>query len=496
MPYNPPNKDTVHFVGGVGTKADRNQNNGGGCTKTAWDGSGSLSEFMGTNGGPKTSAVNATYTNSTKTVTATGIGNGVTVGTLAYVSGTNITSGVYEVTVVTDNDNVVLNDIDATGDNTDTTINVGGALDTLQNAVDNNSTKAGNYNRTVYTNLDETLTAAVDFDAGSGSSVSNTWKRVIGFNTAPGDMDEGGTYCQGPLDAYQNGINPGSSVSYDANNQAIDVFVVSIDNIEFRNLYLHNTDALAGNQAVSFSGTPENTVFRNCKFADVFRALVGSGIVGVTVLDCYFHNDLAQQAFYFSASSDGGMVLGCVFYKTTAKAHIYWDGVGMTFQKNLFVGGVRGINLLGRALFSNNTFYNQTTECIRVAALDATLVEFNNIFGLEAADDYAVYIVNNSGSVIYSDYSWAYCPAGGFTVDPWYDATNNKDIKGANSTKDVDPQFVDAANGDFRSLEPAVLCGGRSDVAGSPGQIGAIIQKYKFAQRARAVNLSRLAIFR
>jgi len=100
------------------------------------------------------------------------------------------------------------------------------------------------------------------------------------------------------------------------------------------------------------------------------------------------------------------------------------------------------------------------------------------------------------GTVMYSDHSWAFCSAGNFTVDPWYDVTNDKSFMGPNSTKDINPQLVDAANGDFRPLNPDVLRGGRPDIAGNPGQIGMVIQKYQFTQRARQVNRGRLAIIR
>jgi len=58
------------------------------------------------------------------------------------------------------------------------------------------------------------------------------------------------------------------------------------------------------------------------------------------------------------------------------------------------------------------------------------------------------------------------------------------------------PLFVDAANGDFRPCNPAVLRGGKPDIAGNSTQMGAVVQKYQFANLGRAANMRRLAVIR
>lgn len=175
-----PNEDTVVIVGGLGTQADKNSLNGGGATKVAWD-AGSPSDFIGTNGGTITADTAVTYSNGTTTFSKTGIGTGVTVGTLAYVSGTNITAGIYEVTART-NDTIVCANIVAVGDNTDSVVNVGGALDTLQNALDNDVNNATLYNRYIYDNIaTETIAATIDHDTNSGGVNSKLY--IIGYNS-------------------------------------------------------------------------------------------------------------------------------------------------------------------------------------------------------------------------------------------------------------------------------------------------------------------------
>jgi len=53
----------------------------------------------------------------------TDVGAGVVAGMMAYCTGTNMTSGVYEVLVVTDDDNISIG-VTATGDNTDSTVDI------------------------------------------------------------------------------------------------------------------------------------------------------------------------------------------------------------------------------------------------------------------------------------------------------------------------------------------------------------------------------------
>lgn len=58
------------------------------------------------------------------------------------------------------------------------------------------------------------------------------------------------------------------------------------------------------------------------------------------------------------------------------------------------------------------------------------------------------------------------------------------------------PEFVDAANGDFRARNKLVLRGGEPDVTGRVTQMGAILQRYQFAQRGRMANFARLGIIK
>jgi len=315
------------------------------------------------------------------------------------------------------------------------------------------------------------------------------------FNTTPGDMDKGGSYYQGPLDAYVNGIDTSKCITYDAQDNAIDVFTVNgQDNIEFCNIYFYHTSSASDHNGVEFFTTPVGIKFVNCKFDDVYRGLNGVAEV-VSLVDCYSHS-LESYFIDLQTGSYSPVIIGCVISMAPLKGGIRLYSGGLIIS-NLLTGGNQGIVIIGDLVTASfNTFYNQSLKCIRVNGTTSVLIEYNNIFMPAAVDDYAVYIDDDKGTILYSDYSWAFCSAGNFTVDPWYDDTNDKSFMGPNSTKDIDPQLVDAANGDLRPLNPAVLRGGRPDIAGNPGQIGAVTQKYQFAQRARQVNQGRLAIIR
>lgn len=190
MAYAAPNEDTVVVCGGLGTMANAAELNGGGATKVVWD-AGSPSDFINTNGGPKRTA-SCAFTTASKNLNGTDIGNGVTVGTLCYVStgdGAHITAGIYEITTVTDNDNIVCAQIDDDGTNdTGVTVNVGGAIDTLQHVFDNPVNDAALFSRYIYINgivndADGTIPVglAIDIDVNVGSTT--TMVIVVGYNS-------------------------------------------------------------------------------------------------------------------------------------------------------------------------------------------------------------------------------------------------------------------------------------------------------------------------
>ena len=182
---------SIFFVGGTGTKAGNA--NCGGCTKDWFDTSFTqLSDIMSDNGAPLIAVTGGTFTNATKRVFQTSAFSGAQIGMVAYVAGTNIVTDRYKITDVISSSEIELSGIGASGDNYDTTVNIGGAFDDLQNALDD--TSAVNYDCDIYVNKDTILTDTIDVDTGGGSVVRNTHKRISGFHIVPGDMNYGGQY--------------------------------------------------------------------------------------------------------------------------------------------------------------------------------------------------------------------------------------------------------------------------------------------------------------
>ncbi|KKN74435.1 hypothetical protein LCGC14_0390550 [marine sediment metagenome] len=189
--YVAPNENTVIVCGGLGTMANAAQLNGGGATKAAWD-AGSPSDFINTNGGPITNDTGVTYDHTgngegERHLSKAGLGTGVTVGTLAYVSGTNITAGIYEITGVPDGDAILCANIVASDDNADSVVNVGGAIDTLQNVFDEVANNAALFSRYIYINgivsdADGTIPVGVAIDIDVNVGTTTTMVIVVGYN--------------------------------------------------------------------------------------------------------------------------------------------------------------------------------------------------------------------------------------------------------------------------------------------------------------------------
>ena len=470
---------SVFFVGGTGTKAGNA--NAGGCTKAWYDANfTTVTDIMGSNGAPLVAATSCTYTHSSKRISKAGAFTNAEAGMVAYLAGTNITTGRYKITAKVDNDTVEVSGIVATGDNTDTTINIGGAFDTLQNACDN--TDASSFDVTIHTNKDETLSATLDIDTDGGSIADNSRKYILGFYQTPGDQDRGGAYYRDATHGW---------VGFDGNDMADELIEIGLglDNISLRNLYLHNIDTVTVHSLlkVFYSGTfPENIHVKNCKFDDGYRGIY-TYARNMLIEDCIFNSLISNYQVHFKCYN--GQLLNCEFNTASGKTAIFTD-LGELIAGCIFKGGSRAIQVdRYNCLALNNMFYGQTSACIYLDDNEASLTDFNNIFDPAAVDDYAVQVAN--GTVLSSDYSCAYCTAATSVLD----AGHAWPEKGPHSIE-VDPEFVSAGGGDFRPRNPEVLRGGKPDIEGHATAMGPVLQKYQFIKRARPVNLGRLQLVR
>lgn len=371
MAYLAPNKDTIVAVGGLGNQTDKAQLNGGGATKTVWD-AGSPSDFIDTDGGPKFTAANCTFATATKTLAATGIGIGITVGTLCYVSvgdGPHITEGVYEITTVFDNDNIVCAQIDDDGnDDTGVTVNIGGALDGLQNALDNSVNNGASYNRYIYDNIaTETIAATIDADTYGGSDATRIY--VIGYNSTLTAKAE--VIITTDQDLTTNALLKIATVDY-----------LSFYNIDFN---CGGKDGNLGGYGVygAATGDGQSTVFYKCKFR-------GAEIDGVymATTQCLFircEMNLNGRYGYNGVGANASSLLGCSVHDNDNHG-IYIRPNDAAFNFNLVYdngkdGTGSGIHFLyggNRSFFIGNTLHGNADDGVQMHSADTQSVYFNN----------------------------------------------------------------------------------------------------------------------
>lgn len=194
MAYVAPNEDTVMVCGGLGTMADADEFSGGGATKAVWD-ANAPGDFIDVNGGTITDDADAAFDYGDKTITAVGIGVGVTVGTLCYLDDgaaeASFFAGRYEVTGVADNVLTFAN-IELSGIDTDqangVTVNVGGAIDTIQHVFDFPVNDATLYSRFIYINgivndADGTIPVGTAIDIDINKGTTTTMVVAVGYNS-------------------------------------------------------------------------------------------------------------------------------------------------------------------------------------------------------------------------------------------------------------------------------------------------------------------------
>ena len=230
-------------------------------------------------------------------------------------------------------------------------INVGGALATLQHALD--TVDATDFDMDIHINLDTAV--AVDDDVFGGAVAKNTKRKVIGYKTIPGDMNYGETYYQSPIDSYNDGIDTNCFVGIDGGGGNIQVLTIDgIDNTIWENLYIHNTDKALNNNAVHCLNTPENPVFINCRFDTVSRVITNNSANGMQFRECMNGDDCGHQLI---ALGLGGLIINGVWQEPIdSSAGIIGVAVGASgiITGNVVIGGTYGIRALGYVLAKNN----------------------------------------------------------------------------------------------------------------------------------------------
>lgn len=334
---------------------------------------------------------------------------------------------------------------------------------------------------------------------GSGDMANNIKIRINGFHTTPGDMDAGGQYHQSPYEAYLDGIDSDCIVDIDGNGSAFSVMEIDAkENIEFGNLYLHNTDTLTGNHCVCVKNQSDGLGFERCFFDDAYRGIAGvnnanAPVDALLIKNCYGGPNFAKGAL---AKVTGvlNFIIGCVLDVNTTKGGIAVEGSGGILD-NLVINGGNAVTANGSVCIEHNTIYNSLFSAVFVHNASASAIVRNNI--LVPDKDANAINIHTAGGSVRNDYNCIWGADGNQLATPF---NTNKlggtaPVLGDNSVE-ADPEFVGVGSGDFRPRNPLVLRGGQEDVAGNLGQMGAILQRYQFGQRGRTVNLARLGIIR
>ena len=294
---------------------------------------------------------------------------------------------------------------------------------------------------------------------GGGSPVNNNWLRIIGCDSVTG--------LPLPLGQY---------VILDGNSSSNSLMSICCSAIRFWGVRFTHVQE----ECIYIDEGYTNFVFDNCQIDDVsIGILMLSEAKNLHVMNCRFATPISQ---FMQIEGKNVSIINCLLRGTSVSNGIYLYGAELIVLNNAFCQCNEAITFsqevdITKAFVFNNVFYQQTSESIR--AEQGALVAVNNIF-YSTVENY-VPIYRTGGIIHYEDFN----------------ATNKSSgLTGLNSLHNVDPLFVNPSVYDFRPRNPLVLRGGMPDLAGNPTQIGAILQKYQFANRARSANLGRLSIFR
>lgn len=338
----------------------------------------------------------------------------------------------------------ILIDLTWVDDGVDTVnIAIGGAVPVvdatfdLQDVLDDSLGSAVANNVDIYITGTGTLTSTLVIDAGGGSTT--TFKRLIGADASYAPHGRG-TYTVLTADTADLAGTPLVQID--------DISYTIIENIEFT---LFGDAATSGEDCFEILNTTArtNNHFFNCKFDSGYIGLnFGGSSKGVS------YSDVAGCTVvgHISKAMDGVNTNGRYFnnyIKGTTATMVELDGIGCLVSGNIISGGGIGLyfpeNSAGYEIF-NNSFYNQTSQCI--GANDARVVRmcvWNNLFWVADKDNDEP-IESTAGVIFFveEDYNKTNAVAGQSSM---LTGANSKHTRWSDTETNV---WRDAANDDFR----------------------------------------------
>jgi hypothetical protein len=492
-------KDSIFFVGGRGTKAG-DSNAGGGATLEAWKDSAKLnkdlSNVMGADGdvlsgdgawsgGAGFGCIVAEGASGkiriTRAVTANFLDCKVGLVAYCYFPAT-YTTGRYEVLVVDPSGYYIDVDLTYTADG-NCSVKVGGAFDTAQNNWSNTDATNG-YSVTIHSNKSQSktngdFTATWNLGTASGSLTNKSFKRLVGFTTQP---EDGG---QITFDGEDNAaFSPNGGVCFDDVIECVIFENVTVENAyigwkssassSVANIRFMNCQGNGGTGGGFWLTTGRSYVLIGCQANNNslrgFYIVYASGYPNHLLINCIAHSNV-REGFCDVGGRYGSVLLGCLAYN---------NGNGGTKYSGFMTNSFYGCGAVKNCVSYNNGKHGFEFKRGNPIAINC-IAKDNGQYGFYA----------DTSLPLMAPYV-AYCCAHG-------NSSGQYSLPAAlpgQSSIEQDPQFVNAANGDFRPCNPTVLRGGKPDISANPTQMGVVLQKYQFGDRERIANIARLRIIR
>ena len=317
-----------------------------------------------------------TYTNGTTLFEKAGLGTDALVGMYAFISGTNITSGYYEITARAAG-SITCANIVASGDNADSVVNIGGACPItggggvagdfdLQDVLDSTPGSAAANNVDIYTVGTGTLTASLNIAVGGSAT---TVKTLVGANTS--------YVVDGTRAILTTGVSLATGLI------AIDSGASSVT---FRNLDLDANGVGKGDYGIyNNTDAEESIVIKNCLIhdADINGVQHGGSTVGDewAIIGCEIYDNRGSGIRARSTARGVVYVVGCDIHNNTVYG-IYGGNYTRAHKNTIYNNGDSGIfNSNASTLpksFIGNTIYSNGGDGFESVASSELIVIANN----------------------------------------------------------------------------------------------------------------------
>ena len=274
--------------------------------------------------------------------------------------------------------------------------------------------------------------AKFDIDADDGI-------KIKGYYSSTGDQDYGGAY-------YKDDTNGWAVI--DANNGAYPVFEAGgVENISIQNI--KTIDANTGQYTFDISPTSSKKgwMFQNIWTTGGKEAFSLDYILGAIIRDCKLTGSYSPSPFsgaiYLQGNCRGGLVEDCNIEIANVGRCIRAVGDGVIVRNNIMVFTatvLAGVRCDNSAFVIGNVIYKKSgtmSDAVLLASSAFGSVVYNNIIAncTDSIDDSAGAAFGGWNCLYNNDNDWT---------------LREGDIQS-------DPQFMDAANGDFR-LKPTSPC--------------------------------------